>query len=399
MEIKREQRSAVFLVIILMILIGIGAYLAILLRTDFVSESLEKDQVMKILFVLEDKTGNALFTDVFIYYPPSKKGALFEIPGNTGAIYESLGRVDRIDAIYKEKGIQVYKSEIEKLIGTNLQFYIKMDTEHFCAMTDLLGGLRVFIPSPVDAESDNGDLWLLPSGAVTLDGKKIAVYLDYLLPEETERSRRERHQHIMVSFLEALNRNRGVFFTKKSFLHYQKNFSTNLDDDSLLYVLSEIANVDTERLLPQTVLGSSRVVDGKELTFPNYDGELIKESVQMSTTQLTTTEDVNSRVYVLEIQNGTLTQGLARNTELLLRGVGYDVLNAINADNSDYEKTVIINHIGNAAAAKSLGDFIHCSNIVDDEVRPDSAGLAADTMVDFTIILGRDFNGRYVIGK
>ena len=190
-----------------------------------------------------------------------------------------------------------------------------------------------------------------------------------------------------------------MFFTKKSFLHYQKNFSTNLDDDSLLYVLSEIANVDTERLLPQTVLGSSRVVDGKELTFPNYDGELIKESVQMSTTQLTTTEDVNSRVYVLEIQNGTLTQGLARNTELLLRGVGYDVLNAINADNSDYEKTVIINHIGNAAAAKSLGDFIHCSNIVDDEVRPDSAGLAADTMVDFTIILGRDFNGRYVIGK
>ena len=53
MEIKREQRRAVFLVIILMILIGIGAYLAILLRTDFVSESLEKDQVMKIIFVLD----------------------------------------------------------------------------------------------------------------------------------------------------------------------------------------------------------------------------------------------------------------------------------------------------------------------------------------------------------
>ena len=163
--------------------------------------------------------------------------------------------------------------------------------------------------------------------------------------------------------------------------------------------MSSIADVDTERLAPQTVSGSSRIVDGKDLIFPFYDGELIKESVQKSTTQLTATEDINSRIYVLEIQNGTLVQGLARNTAVLLQGVGYDVLNTMNADTSDYEKTVIINHIGNMAAAKSLGDFIHCTNIVDEDVKPESAGLQADTMVDFTIILGRDFNGRYVIDR
>ena len=400
MEIRREQQSAVFLVIILLILVGIGSYLAFLLRTDFVSDSLEHDQVIKILFVLEDENKEALFTDVFIYYPLSRKGALFEIPGNTGAIYESLGRVDRIDAIYKEKGILVYKTEIEKLIGTNLQFYIKIGIDDFCKLTDLLGGLKVFIPSPVDSESEDGEeLWLLPSGAVSLDGDKIAVYLRYILSDESEKEQRERQQHVMISFLEALNRNRGVFFTKKSFMHYKKFLSTSIDEDSLLYVLSEIANVDTERLQPQTVTGSSRVVDGKELIFPYYDGELIKESIQMSTTQLTASEDVNSRIYVLEIQNGTMTQGLARNTALLLQGVGYDVLTTSNADTTDYEKTVIINHIGNAAAAKSLGDFIHCSNIIDEDVRPESDGPQTDTMVDFTIILGRDFNGRYVVEK
>jgi len=399
MEIRREQRSSVFLIIILLILVGIASYLVVLLRTDFVSESLEKDQVMKILFVLEDENKEAVFTDVLIYYPISKKGALFEIPGNTGAIYESLGRVDRIDSIYKEKGIAVYKSEIEKLIGTDLQFYIKLDIDEFCQFTDLLGGLNVFIPSPVEAEAEDGKLWLLPSGAVTLDGDKIRVYLTYMLSDETEKDVRERHQHVMVSFLEALNRNRGVFFSKKSFLYYQNYFTTNVDSESLLTILSSIADVDTERLAPQTVSGSSRIVDGKDLIFPFYDGELIKESVQKSTTQLTATEDINSRIYVLEIQNGTLVQGLARNTAVLLQGVGYDVLNTMNADTSDYEKTVIINHIGNMAAAKSLGDFIHCTNIVDEDVKPESAGLQADTMVDFTIILGRDFNGRYVIDR
>ena len=399
MEIRREQRSSVFLIIILIILVAIASYLVILLRTDFVAESLEKDQVMKILFVLEDENKEAVFTDVFIYYPVSKKGALFEIPGNTGAIYESLGRVDRIDAIYKEKGIAVYKSEIEKLIGTDLPIYLKVDMKQFCKFTDLLGGLNIFIPSPVESESDDGSLWLLPSGAVTLDGDKIKVYLTYLLSDETDKDIRERQQHVMVSFLEALNRNRGVFFSKKSFQYYQNYFTTNVDSESLLTVLSEIANVDTERLAPQTVSGSTRIVDGKELVFPFYDGDLIKESVQKSTTQLTATEDVNSRIYVLEIQNGTLVQGLARNTAVLLQGVGYDVLNTMNADTSDYEKTVIINHIGNMAAAKTLGDFIHCTNIVEEQVQPESAGLQADSMVDFTIILGKDFNGRYVVER
>ena len=62
-----------------------------------------------------------------------------------------------------------------------------------------------------------------------------------------------------------------------------------------------------------------------------------------------------------------------------------------NADTQDYEKTVIINHIGNEEVAKNLGDFIHCTNIVDEDLNPDT-----DANVDFTLILGRDFDGRYV---
>ena len=41
--------------------------------------------------------------------------------------------------------------------------------------------------------------------------------------------------------------------------------------------------------------------------------------------------------------------------------------------------------------AKNLGDFIHCENIVDEELNPDT-----DANVDFTLIIGKDFDGRYV---
>ncbi|MDE7391727.1 MAG: LytR C-terminal domain-containing protein, partial [Treponemataceae bacterium] len=145
------------------------------------------------------------------------------------------------------------------------------------------------------------------------------------------------------------------------------------------------------------ITGSKRVVDGKSLLFPFYDGQLIKDVVRQVTNSLISLEDNGvNRIYVLEIQNGTTVQGLARNTSALLQSAGYDVLSTLNADKNDYEKTVIINHIGNAEVAKSLGDFIHCENILEESVQSEAVGLEVGANVDFTIILGKDFDGRYV---
>ena len=167
-------------------------------------------------------------------------------------------------------------------------------------------------------------------------------------------------------------------------------------------LLTEIANVDSERLIPQAITGARRMVDGKELLFPFYDGQLIKDVVKQAANALVDLEDMSvNRIYVLEIQNGTTVQGLARNTAALLKSAGYDVLSTVNAEKSDIEKTQIINHIGNEEIARSLGNFIHCTNIVDEEIKPESAEnyenpYETGTSVDFTIILGKDFDGRYV---
>jgi hypothetical protein len=109
-----------------------------------------------------------------------------------------------------------------------------------------------------------------------------------------------------------------------------------------------------------------------------------------------------TRTYVLEIQNGTSVQGLARNTALLFQAVGYSVYRTTNASSQDVDKTVIIDHIGNPDIAKNLGSFIRCTNIQEEEVKKTTPGSEGDlqeqAMVDFTIILGRDFDGRYVRG-
>ena len=52
--------------------------------------------------------------------------------------------------------------------------------------------------------------------------------------------------------------------------------------------------------------------------------------------------------------------------------------------------------IGNRDAAKSIGDFIRCTNIIEEEV---SESSDETPNVDFTLILGRDFDSRYVHGQ
>jgi anionic cell wall polymer biosynthesis LytR-Cps2A-Psr (LCP) family protein len=391
-----SNKGAFLLTLIFLILIAVTVGLALSLRVNTVDENLKSDRVIKTLVVMEDKN-RVLFTDVFIYYPVSQRGALINILENTGAIFSSLGRVDSIDSVYLEKGISSYKAEIEKLVGQSIPFYIVLDLTKFGELTDMLGGMKVFISSPVDVKNEDGERYLLPSGVVSLDGDKIQTYLNYEKSDELEDDVIERRQNVLLAFFAALSRNEKIIRDKKSFAAIGKRMTSNLDDKEFHRLVSVISQVDSEHLAPQTITGSKRIVDGKTLLFPYYDGQLIKDVFKQVSNSLISLDNANvNRTYVLEIQNGTTVQGLARNTMALLQSAGYDILSTGNADSNDYEKTVIINHIGNAEIAKSLGDFIRCSNIVEESVSLDADSTTAASNVDFTIILGKDFDGRYV---
>ena len=391
-----SNKGAFLLLLIFLILISVTVGLALSLRVSTVDENLKTDRVIKTLVVMEDKK-RVLFTDVFIYYPVSQRGALINILENTGGIFSSLGRVDSIESVYLEKGIDSYKAEIEKLVGQSIPFYINLNLTKFGELTDMLGGMKVFIPSPIDAKNDEGERWLLPSGVVSLDGDKIQSYLNYERSDENEEDLIERRQNVILAFFAALSRNEKIIRDKNSFAEISKRMDSNLDDKEFHRLVSIISQVDSEHLTPQTITGSKRIVDGKTLLFPYYDGQLIKDVFKQVSNSLISLDNANvNRTYVLEIQNGTTVQGLARNTMALLQSAGYDILTTGNADSNDYEKTVIINHIGNAEIAKSLGDFIHCTNIVEESVSEEADSNTAAANVDFTIILGKDFDGRYV---
>ncbi|MBQ9538477.1 MAG: LCP family protein [Treponema sp.] len=396
MAFSREQKSAAFIMFIMVIVVMVVVRIALSLTHDPVAEKLKKDQVVKVLFVIQGKGGEALTSDVFLYYPASKKGAVIDIPGNTGAIWKSLGRVDRIDVIYRDKGMAAYVDEIEDLLGLEIPFSIGIGADDFGRLADYLGGLPVFIPDPVDMPDGSGGRWLLPSGAVKLDGEKLSDYMNYLLEDEDKSAREERRLAAFISLLTAFKEHRPDILDKNNFSYYSSCMNGNVDGDGLHELLDLVTDFDTNFLTTQSVLGSERLVDGQKLIFPFLNGQLVKDVVKQKVRMLIAQDSQdNRRVYVLEVLNGTYQQGLARNASILLENAGYNIFRVGNADRMDYEHTVIINHIGNEEAARTLGDFISCYNMIDEEIDLDDN---KDEDVDFTVILGGDWDGRYVRG-
>ena len=349
-RLRDEQKGAILLGIIVLIIVVVSVVMALSLKKDNVAEMLSDDQVVRVLNVLEDDDGSVIFTNVLIYYPVSGKAAAVNIPGNTAAIFQSLERVDRIDQVFKEKGYETYKSEIEKLLACKIPFYMSIKFSDFIKVSDILGGMRLFVPAPVDSVSENGERWLLPSGAVTLDGDKVSTYIKYRAEDETDSDVQERYQNIVAAFFSMLHDKRNVLFAKKNnFKKLKKFLNINLNDEDSRRLLLQISNMDSETIARQSVAGRVRIVDGQRLMFPLNNGEFIKEAVKQSTNMLISNSGTYaSRVYVLEIKNGTTVQGLAHNTSILFQNASYDVLSAVNADRNDYEKTVIIDQIGRA---------------------------------------------------
>lgn len=397
-KIRDEQKGVIFIALIILIGVAISIVFAFSLKTNTVEDALKEKGIMRTLIVVEDKDSSMLFSSVLIYNPTSKKAALVNLPGYTGAIYQSLGRVDKLEKVYSDAGITAFRNETEKLLGMTIPYYAILTLDSFIKISDYLGGMRVFISEPVDCVSEENERWLLPSGAINLDGDKITTYLHYRLEDETEADVQERYQNAMAAFITGLHDKKFIIFNKENRKRYLDFIQTNLNEEEEITLFEAIADVDAESIIKQTITGSLRRVDGQQLLMPDNNGEFIKEAVKTTTNLLASTDGtLTSRVYVLEIQNGTTTQGLARNTAILFQNASYDVLSPVNAPRNDYEETVIIDHLGNMDVAKIVGDFIHCTNIREATPEEEAESSSLDAGVDFTIILGRDFDGRYVV--
>ncbi|MDR0452549.1 MAG: LCP family protein [Treponema sp.] len=397
--------SSILLILIVVFLAGGVVFALTYFRQDPIEEVLSGDRVINILFVIEGR-GEPLASYVLMYYPDTGKAAIFDVPGSVGLILRGIDRVDRIAAVYDPDKISPFEAEVEGLLGVEISFSAIINTEQLGRMVDLIGGVEIFIPARV-AVYDTGNMVFFPSGLTRLDGDKARSYINYQLPDEDPDQLSFRRQRFFLGLLKRLGEQNAMLKNSEAASQFQTMIKTGMSSRMQARFFNELAALDTDRMSIQTVGGNVREVSGQALLFPYYDGSLIKEIVRQSLGSLTRRleGDLTERVFTVEVLNGTTTVGLAGRTAELLRSFGYDVISIGNADRSDYWDTQIIDRSGFQDMAETFAGIIRCENIyfesqISDEPVSDS-GINLQNLeykADFTLIIGRDFNGRYVTG-
>jgi anionic cell wall polymer biosynthesis LytR-Cps2A-Psr (LCP) family protein len=404
-QIKTD--ASIFLLAAIVVLLGAGVFFTLTaLRQDPIEEALSADRVINILFVFESE-GKPLASYVLMYYPGTKRAAVVDVPGELGLIIRRINRVDRIDTVYGPSHITMFETEVEDVLGIDINFFIVYDLPNLGKMVDLIEGVELFIPAAVSVyESDN--LILFPSGITRLDGDKVRSFLTYQLPEEDRDLVTFRRQRFFLGFIKRLGEKNEVLKNSAMIHAVQPLMKTGMNQRTRIRLFDELSNIDADRMNIQSVGGNYREVSGQMLLFPYYDGTLIKEIVRQSLSALTRQVEgsLTERVFTVEVLNGTGVTGLAGRTAELLRGFGYDVISIGNADRSDYEATEIIDRSGSTEAAQIFAEIIRCTNLRSEAVTPAELDIELNTGLnnleyrsDFTLVVGRDFNGRYVTGE
>jgi anionic cell wall polymer biosynthesis LytR-Cps2A-Psr (LCP) family protein len=394
-----------FLLLGIVLLLGAGVLFTInALRQDPIEEAISGDRVINTMFVVED-AGKPLGTYILMYYPATRRAAVFDIPGNVGQIIPSIDRVDRIDALYQTKNENDFELEIERLLGVEISFQVVLTLDNLGKLTDLLGGVELFIPVPV-AVYDPAAPVFFPSGLARLDGDKAKSYLVYRLDSETEESQTWRRQRFFLALLQRMGEQSVALKNRAVNREFQSLMTTNMNARVSTRLFEEFAGMLSSQIGLNTVGGNNREISGQRLLIPYYDGNLIKEIVRQSLAGLTRQIQGASggKVFTVEVLNGSGVSGMAGRTAELLRSFGYDVTNIGNAETQNYEETVIVDRSGLEEDAEEFGSIIRCTNFLFEAPDPAFGDIAGQDMSpqnyeyrsDFTLIIGKDFDGRYV---
>ena len=401
--LKGDLSYLLLILIVLMFAVGI-VFSAYTFRSNPVDEALSSNRVINVLFIIEDEK-TPVSTYILMYYPVTKRAAIFDIPGDLGLLLARINRVDRIDRAYDPSKLNIYENEIKKLLGIEINFSIIITKENLISIVDLLEGVEIFIPSPVSHIAGD-EIILFPSGMTILDGDKAGVYATYSLADEDSEIPVFRRQRFFLGFLNRQIQMNERLNNPEMSKMYCSLFRTNMNQRTLMLLFNEFVHIDTDRTHIQSVGGNLREVSGQMLIIPLWDGNYIKEVVRQTMGTLTREVETHliDRTLTVEILNGTAVTGLAGRTAEILRGFGYDIISIGNADRNNYDSTVVIHRSGDESMVKDFADIIRCRNIrnevvafdgLEDEINSSNFEYKAD----ITLVIGRNFNGRYVTGN
>jgi anionic cell wall polymer biosynthesis LytR-Cps2A-Psr (LCP) family protein len=380
----------------LIVVIATGAFVLsfVRLRSDAVSDLIDAQGRIAVAVMLPIDDPPPSF-EVLMLDARTGRAALLFVPGSIGVVLPDPQRMDAIAALYGPDGHAPLTEHLGELLDLKLDFYLDLSYEGLGQLVDVLGGVEVVIPDTIQIlEADRRVL--LPSGSVVLDGDMAGAYLSYRTTEESAAERVERVHRLLQGLLRSFADGAAVLADPTAQRLLYDSVVTDLNRRAFDRLLATLVELDTGRVVLLRVLGRVQDVDDRTLLFPYDEGALLRDIVKQTVAALSVPLDAEDAdvTPAVEVLNGTRTSGLAAQAATVFESFGYRIVAVDNAAHTDYERTLIVGRRGDPELARRAAEVIRC----DQGAAPEADARAIDpssASVDVTVILGRDFNGRF----
>ena len=347
-----------------------------------------------ILFTLDPQTQTAGILSI-------PRDLWVEIPGNG---YHKINQAYTFGEInnYGGGGPELSLATVEQFLDISIPYYIQVDFGTFVRFIDEIGGVKLNVPDKivVDPLGDNNTVVLQP-GKQTLPGEIALAYARARNTPGADFDRAKRQQQVIMAIRErVLDFELLPTLISKAPALYN-DLANGVKSNLSLYQIIQIAwiaqQIPEEKILRRSI-GPDQVVittswDGMSILAPIPDeiykirDEIFTEtqapsptlSVEMSDKERMVAEDAR-----VSVKNGTLTAGLAAQTNQYLVDYGVNVVEVDNADQfADY--TTLTDYSGKPYTLSFLSQVLSVPpQHIFQRYDPDSP-------IDVLVILGRDW--------
>jgi len=302
------------------------------------------------------------------------------IPRDTQVFIGEEFGYDKVNAAYSYGGIEQAKATVSAFLGIPIDHHVIIKVAGARTLVDALGGLHVEVEKAMDYDDSWGNLHIhLKKGPQLLNGEQAVGYARFRMDEEGDRGRIRRQQQIMEALVRRLKDPMVVLRLQALVKAVKDNVETDFSVLDMLDLTYLYKDFDRTRMKTGAIVGDDADINGVSYIIPyapeneRIVRELLKEPSDLSRQDLR-----------VEVLNGSGDEAAVGRVAEQLRREGFQVVRVGDAERSDYDITMVVDHLGSVAVRSALDSLLRGSEYQ----RDPQAGPGRE--FDVTVIVGRD---------
>lgn len=319
--------------------------------------------------------------------PIANTASILSIPRDTQVRIPDYG-VAKINHANIEGGPELAATVVSQTLnGVPIDRYVRVNTDAFRELVDLLGGVEVFVPKPMHYVDNTQKLTIdLEQGWQTLNGDQAEQFARFRQDAYGDIGRVQRQQQLINALRDRINNPAVLTKLPEAIELFQDYIDTNLSLEEMFALANFGLGLDQDHfrmvMLPGRFSSPSEYVASYWIMDPAGRDEVMQEYFAVNSLDPNFHAREIDRLRIA-VQNATAEPQLANEVAGYLRDHGFNNVYLVHDWPDSQQQTQIIVQRGNLEGAAMVEDVLGVGSVV-----PASTG---DLESDLTIRVGEDW--------